>query len=421
MTQTVVMITISDLGKDSRTYKQALSLCRFGYRCIVLQGEEGSLDAAMLPFELRTIGRPYTGKKEKPLSISQSISSAPSPKRKSRWKDKLPYWMRYGIPFARYLYRDYSYQRRVEAQIPDADLYYIHYYDLFPAVSVRAKAQGSPVIYDAHDFHSGLKPIETLSTLERVGIKPFQKRKEAECIRACHGVVTVGEGIAALMDEAFDCKARVIRNCHDARLDRYDGPSLRKKLGLSPADRLLVTIGNAKPCMAYAQVFEAFERLPENTHLAFVGQGYEPYLAKACPQALRQRIHAPGAVKPFEIVPFVRDADAALILYFSHSANSYHCLPNGFFQSLAAGLPLLYPALPEISRIASQYDLGLPMNPLDTFSIKQAIGELLDSPDQLKKYRWQCQLANTELNWESEELVFKELIEKALTHKGIKV
>ena len=34
-----------------------------------------------------------------------------------------------------------------------------------------------------------------------------------------------------------------------------------------------------------------------------------------------------------------------------------------FFQPIAAGLPVLYPELPEIRRIAEQYELGVPIDP----------------------------------------------------------
>lgn len=420
MTQTIVMMTISDLAKDSRTYKEALSLSRFGYRCIVLQGESGNLDPATLPFELRTVGRPYAGKPQKPRTSSQhspSVTPAPRPQPKKRWKDKLPSWLHYAMPYSRYLYRQLKYQWNLRKQIPKADLYYLHYFDMYPAVQALAKKHGSAIIYDSHDFHSGMKPIETLSPLERHYIKPWQKRVETHCVHGSQGVVTVCHGVANLMRDTFNRDVGVIRNCHDERLDSYSGKTIRETLQLKPADRLIVGIGHAKDFMAFAQIAEAMRHVPEHVHLAFLGNGYEPFLKNPAYESLRHRIHALSPVKPYEVVPFVRDADATLILYFPTSINTYYSLPNRFFQSIAAGLPVLYPPLPEICRLAAQYQIGVPIDPEDASSLQQGIHQLFDDPDTHATLKKNCHLAHQEISWEQEEKLLKSLVENALASR----
>src|SRR5438045_1381352 len=51
-TPTIVTLTPLEVQSDSRTYKQAASCARLGYRSIVVEGYRSSLDPRALPFEL---------------------------------------------------------------------------------------------------------------------------------------------------------------------------------------------------------------------------------------------------------------------------------------------------------------------------------------------------------------------------------
>lgn len=411
---TVVMITGSSISKDSRTYKEALSLVRFGYRCIVLEGEKSDLDLSKLPFELRTFGRPRSKSSPKFQATAPHSSAPRAVSNKRGLKQWFPGWLRHAFPLGRYLFRLLRYNWTIRKQIPKASLYYLHYFDFFPAVYWRAKRCGAPLIYDAHDCHALVKPSETLTDFQRLYQKPLQQRLESLCVNRAHSFITVCQGVANLHTQMFNRTPSIIRNCHDFRLDGYGGAKIKKRLNLTPAQFLIVVVGTAKPGMSFEALFIALRGLPPQVHVAFIGSGYEAYCKGPHYEAVRSRIHAPGAVKPYEVVPFIQDAEAALILYTSHTENYHHCLPNGFFQSLSAGLPLLYPKLPEIDRLASQYRLGIAIDPADPHSIQEGVQSLLNSPNDQKQYRTNCQHAATELSWEREEHLLRHIIERAM-------
>ena len=87
-----------------------------------------------------------------------------------------------------------------------------------------------------------------------------------------------------------------------------------------------------------------------------------------------------------------------------------NCLPNGFFQSFSAGLPLLYPELPEIKRLAEQYGLGLPIDPKSPESIRAAIMSMLQDGKSLAKYKENSLAARLALSWEQEEVILHDLV-----------
>ena len=58
---TVVTITPTAVERDSRTFKQAASVARFGYSSLVVEGQASDLGQTILPFTLRGVGIPTPG------------------------------------------------------------------------------------------------------------------------------------------------------------------------------------------------------------------------------------------------------------------------------------------------------------------------------------------------------------------------
>jgi glycosyltransferase involved in cell wall biosynthesis len=243
---------------------------------------------------------------------------------------------------------------------------------------------------------------------------PFERWLEAACIRRAAAVVTVSEGIAALQQQAFSCRPIVIRNADDHRLHRVPPIGIRAAADVGPRDHLFVVVGNAKPGQAIAQLLQALTMVPAGVHVAFLGGGYQQYLGSIQALGLSARVHMLLPVKPFEVAPFIQSADASLLLYYPLSPTYLHCLPNGFFQAVAAGLPLLYPALPEIQRIAQRHNLGLPIDPLSPASIAGGMLAFLQQPELLSELRQNVARAREILNWESEERVLAALLDQTI-------
>jgi glycosyltransferase involved in cell wall biosynthesis len=413
--KTIVSLTPVRVEADSRTFKQAASIARFGYRSIVVEGEHSEVDRAGLPFELRSMAARPLGKSTG--SNSPEAHGHGSVPRKARG---LVYRFRqrlksspFGPPllFAGYL-ADYwrRYVWLPVRSIPAASLYHLHSPLQFPAVYLLCKRYRARFVYDAHDFYSGMTDAGELTIPLDRWMQTFLLNVESLCVKKASATITVNDGIAALQREAFGCSPIVLRNSHDDRLDRKPCLGLREALGLSPETFLLVTVGQAKPGQAIREALTALRELPTSVHLALLGRNYEQYQDLIRELGIAGRVHLVPPVKPYEVVPFIQSADASLILYYPRTAQYLNCLPNGFFQSVAAELPLLYPELPEIEKLAKQYQLGISIDPREPGSIRTAVLELLENPEQIQAYRRNLQRARQELSWEREEGVLRDLL-----------
>lgn len=399
---TVVSVTPLPLWRDSRTLKQAMTLARLGYRSVVIADRRRwDLDAAQLPeFPARpsteTPAVPERGRIRSRIGFEKLPAIAQSP--------FFLYWL------ARY-FRRYVWQ--VAVQLPRASLYCLHEFSSFPAVWVAARLSGAPIIYDAHDFYSQMVEEADRTRFERRFIVPFQRWLEGVCIRRAAAVLTVSEGVGELMRERFGVTPAVVRNCHDARLDRPGHRGLKDRLGLRPGDFLLVAIGNAKQGYAVDVAIEALRCLPKHVHLALIGDGHQSHADRLRADMLSSRVHLSGFLPPTELVPTVRDADAALILYYDRSANHRAALPNKLFQSIAAELPILYPDLPQIARVLRASGAGLCIDAQDPSSIVRAVEQLLANRDAAGSASVRRQLRN-QWAWETEEHLFADQVRLCL-------
>jgi glycosyltransferase involved in cell wall biosynthesis len=361
-----VSLTPVALEADSRAFRIACALVDAGFRSIVVEGR-----ASRNPFwgeaiEVRPLapaGRERSGLRGGALRGGRGGPAGEL--------------ALYAAFRARDWWRHCRSPRRI---VPPADLYYLHSFEFHRAVAGLAASGNARLIYDAHDFYRGIEPPENRPAFDRNRVRPYFDALEDRLARAAHAIVTVSDGVARLMESAFGRVPLVIRNCHDERADRATAPDLRTALSLSPDDRLCVVVGNRKSGMALDAAVAALRLLPENFHLAFVGRGYGADRERLRLHPIGGRVHFASPVAPTEIVPFIRAADIGLLLYEPRSDNYRFALPNGFFQIIAAGLPLVRGSLPEVEAAIAGRPVGIRLEGLAPQPLAAAIGTCVAEP-----------------------------------------
>jgi glycosyltransferase involved in cell wall biosynthesis len=399
-----VSLTPVALEADSRAFRIAQAIAEAGFRSIVI--------------EARASVRRFWGDGVEVCSAGRADGAAKSGTvfRQGRLRDLVMMARegRMGPVGEAALYAGYRmhewrrYCHLPRPLIPQAELYVLHSFEMYRAVSPLARRSGARVLYDAHDFYRSIEPQERLLPFDRNLRQPFLRRLEDRLAAEADALTSVGNGIATLMTQAFGRRPEVIRNCHDDRFDRTNVPPLRRILGLGDRDLLAVAVGNYKAGMAVDAAAAALERLPENWHLAFLGRGYEA-LAHELPGGLvGKRLHICQAVAPDEIVPTIRSADIGLVLYRPFSENYRYALPNGFFQAIAAGLPLVRGELPEIEATIGGATIGYSLPHLQPENLASAMLRSAAMSDALRNNV--AMLART-LRWESEAMRLRRLID----------
>lgn len=395
----VVSITPVPLSRDARTLRQAASLARCGYESVVVaDGQRWSLSCG-----------PMSACRGGESTIQRTIKSGNllyRVWRRLREAD-LPHLVQLPVFcfwLLRYLYRHVW---RVARCLPPASLYCLHEFSAFPAVWYAARRARAPIVYDCHDLYLRIDEREDKPPFEQRFLLPFHRWLERLCTAHAAVVFTVSPTIAKHLNESYGVEPRVLRNCHDNRIDSQEAENIRSRLGVGANVFLMVTVGTCKKGQRILSALDAMVRLPSEVHLAVIGDGYEGFVGECKARGLLARVHFLGHIDPTHLVPSIRTANAALILYYARSVNYAGALPNGLFQCIAAELPVLYPNLPEIGSLMRENQAGICIDPGDPRSIIDGVNRLIEDPNACGSVAVRRQLRER-YSWRNEERVFLE-------------
>lgn len=303
-------------------------------------------------------------------------------------------------------------------QKPQADIIYLHEYRLFPLAFIWRMLTGAIIIYDAHDYYPEVRDERTLSPFWKKIFLPTLIRLEAACVRNATCVVTTSSGIGKLIKQRFKKDSVIIRNCHDKSCDIKPSQGLRQRTGIKDDAFVLGVIGHRKPAQYFSPLLAAVSHLNNTgfpTHLVLIGRGYEKILVEASEMGTGEFVCAPGSVQPSEIVPLLCETDAVALPYAPQNSHYANALPNGFFQSVAAGVPLLYPPLGQIINEIGEAKIGIPFDPRDDDDTLAALSKIRTDSQFRSECRSALEAFSQTLDWEHEAKFLVPLVEEVLS------
>jgi glycosyltransferase involved in cell wall biosynthesis len=212
---------------------------------------------------------------------------------------------------------------------------------------------GCKLIYDTHELESKAFAVRGIRRV-------YSERLERALIHNCDAVVCVSDGIADWYASRYGIKRPlVVRNVPDRRsqVASKTVEDLRAHYGMAAGAMLFMYQGRLSAGRQIEQFIEVFARLSPNHHLVFMGAGELEDAVRAA-AANHPNIHFHPAVPPNEVLAYSVQADVGLIGVSNECLSYYLSLPNKLFESLAAGIPVIVPDFPEMSRLVHQYHCG---------------------------------------------------------------
>lgn len=238
-----------------------------------------------------------------------------------------------------------------------AEAYVAHGVEAMPAAEIVAQTVGGRVYCDV---------VETPSFAQRSVTYDWHPTNLAlldhafdSYLRHADGLSTIGWALGEEL-QRYGPPVSVIPNYrHAEELRRSD--ELRQRCGLGANDVLL--LASSSICGGFEPVIEALRLLPEHVHLATLGTIVKEYRERirGYPDEIgvRHRVHF------FDPVPYARltmvssGANLSLMALDPSLTNDRLSLPNRVFDSIAAGLPIVTPDVPDISRIVNERQIGV--------------------------------------------------------------
>lgn len=359
------MAVTSDLATDQRVHRNCMALAGMGYT-------------------VQLVGRVLP-------------SSPPVPQRGYPYK-------RFKLPFIKGPLFYASYNLRLLAYLisKKSELIFANDLDTLPACWLASKIKGSKLVYDSHEYYTGVPELEG-----RPLVRKIWKTIERFIFPKLETVITVNESIANLYRSEYGNEIHVIRNVpmksafQPAVTDRDE---FRRRLGIAPHEKLLILQGSGINRDRGAEEAVMALQYMKETKLVLLGGGDVvkelEQLASSC--GVSDKVIFLPRMPYEEMMKHTAACDLGLTFDKDTNINYRFSLPNKIFDYIRAGIPVMASRLPEVEKIVTGYGVGWFISCHEPEIMAKEIHAALHDEESIDRCRKNLQLAAADLTWENE-------------------
>ncbi len=293
-------------------------------------------------------------------------------------------------------------EKRVFSQLNRFKPDVIHAHDLntLPVAVKYKKANGVPLVFDAHELYEHLAQ----ATKEHLYLNRLILKKHVGYVDR---FITINQSIAKYYAEKHPAlpPATVIMNATEKvpPFD-YDG-RLHEAADIAEDKKILLYQGGFASHRGLIPLVMSIEFLNDDWVLVFMGSGYMEEVLKTHIGILESRgVEVENKVKFVPKVPqyqlpyWTAGATVGIIPYENTSLNHLYCTPNKLWEYPNAGVPILVSKLEEMKKIVNRYNNGWFLPELSTAEgIAMVINNL--KQEDLNEKRANCQTFIDDDNW----------------------
>lgn len=356
----VIVSVTNDLSTDQRVKKVCHSLQKLGYD-ILLVGRQ-------LPDSIK-LSRPYTCKRMKLIFNKGAL-----------------------------FYTEYNLRLFLLLLFSRVSIFHSNDLDTLLANYLAAKIRNKPLVYDTHEYFTGVPEIQD---------KPFVKSVwtsiEKWIFPKLNHIITVNYSIANLYNELYGKQLRVIRNM--PQIENVEKWHSKKELGLPTNKPIIITQGaGINRDRGIEEAVEAMQYLP---HVLFliIGNGDRiPYLKQSVKKhGLEESVIFKPRMPYAEMMHYTHHAKLGLTLDKDTNINYRFSLPNKLFDYIHAGVPVLATRVTEVEKIVTKYNIGLFVENHTPKHIASKIEKALTDQNIRAEWTTNLPIAAKELHWEHEQ------------------
>jgi len=269
--------------------------------------------------------------------------------------------------------------------------------DTLPACYLAAILKRRPVVYDSHEYFTGLPELSN-----RRLVRYVWKTFERTIFPRLKYVITVSDSIAGLYEKEYGIRPVVIRNL--APSSEKLKPVERNELNISEDEFVMIIQGTGinidKGCEEAVEAVAGTEKLA----LIIAGSGDVLNYVKEMTGRLNimNRVKILPPMQWNELIRYTKTADAGLVLEKDTNLNYRFSLPNKLFDYISAGIPVIAADLPEISAVVTKYNCGIIIPGVTPGEISEAVELLRKNKSLSEELKKNAVKASLELNWERE-------------------
>lgn len=284
------------------------------------------------------------------------------------------------------------------------DVVHAHDTDTLSVGVLLADVMHIPLIYDAHELYPDMISVD--ESRRSLPVQAYWRVLERRLVPRADVVFTVGEAVAEVLGERYDCTPLVIRNVPPLQA-LVASDRLRAECGIDAHTVVLLWQGMISPGRGLKSLIEAMRDV-HGAALVIQGGGVEEARLRVMPQELgvTDRVFFTGMAPIASLHEYACSADIGVAMHRGDNLSFRLAEPNKLFSYLMAGIPVAAADLPGIRTLIGFEDVAMFFDPDDPASIAGVLQSLVDDAAMRSRMGANARrLAETRYNWDVEQRV----------------
>jgi glycosyltransferase involved in cell wall biosynthesis len=363
----IIVSVTSDLVSDNRVHKYCSTLQNMGFEVFLI--------GRKLKNSLPVQNRPYQTKR-----FSLIFNKGPL------------------------FYAEMNYRLYLFLLLSKADVLLANDLDILAANFLASKVKKIPLVYDSHEYFT-----EVPELVHRPKVKQIWEWLEQKMVPKIRYTTTVCQSIADVYNQKYGTQFRVVRNLPL----KAEMPEKTEKD--SNTDKIVLYQGALNIGRGLEQAILAMKFI-KNARLVLAGDGDIRKQLEALFQTenLQNKVSFTGRLSIEELRLLTPTADLGLSIEEDLGLNYRFALPNKLFDYIQSQVPVLVTNLPEMAAIVRHYKVGEITDSLEPEILAEKISGCLENVEKRKVWLQNLPKAASELAWENEENVIREIFERFL-------
>lgn len=363
----VSLSVINDLVTDNRVHKVATSLQNMGFEPVLI--------GRVLP-ESRPVERTYQTRRMKLLFRKGPL-----------------FYFEYNLRLLFCLLR------------LKPDVFVANDLDTLLANYLASRIRRKPLVYDSHEYFT-----EVPELVNRPRVKAIWEKIEKAIVPRVDAAYTVCESIAEVYRSKYGVDFKVVRNL-PVRTSSMNTDQMTSNHQISNKKaKVILYQGALNLGRGLEDTIKAMQFIDE-AELWLSGDGDLTQNLKKLVEELKLelKVNFLGRLPFQELIEVTCKADLGISLEEDLGLNYRFALPNKLFDYVQAGVPVLVSDLPEMRRIVEQYQIGMIAETHQRKELAALMKEALFDQERRSAWMKNLPLAATELCWENEESIIREI------------
>jgi glycosyltransferase involved in cell wall biosynthesis len=269
------------------------------------------------------------------------------------------------------------------------------------------------LVYDSHEFEIGRNTSGQRGTIVKLIITYLERF----LIKRCALSIMVNDSIADEVQRIHKLKVRpiVVRNIPSYwYIDEKVCQKQRAEFcrAFNASEDTLVAMYHGFICKNRGiEIYIKAIAKSKNTVGVVLGYGEEDYIQSlkdlTTYYKITEKIMFYPAVPRESLWQYVGAVDVGIVLIENTCLSYYYSLPNKLFENIQSETPIIGSNFPEISRIITDYNIGLCCDPNNPDEIAKALDKIRKDKRLYADFKRNAKKAKSQLNWETEKEILR--------------